>query len=108
MIFVTNPYDFWVSCNPRVLGCLLLGLSLVGGSASQPLPVVEKRCEPTSEFALPFPASGPNMIVAGPDGNLWFSGYPSIGVITTSGVVTLIPMPGISGTRALVFDRERN
>lgn len=48
------------------------------------------------------------MIVTGPDGNLWFSGYPAIGLITTTGIVTLISMPGISGTRALVFDRERN
>src|SRR5262249_38165424 len=49
----------------------------------------------TIEYPL---ASGsdPNQIVAGPDGNLWFTDLENktIGEITTSGKVTVYPIPG--------------
>ncbi len=47
------------------------------------------------EFPIPTPASRPYTIVAGPDGNLWFteSMGNKIGRITPTGVVTEFPVP---------------
>jgi streptogramin lyase len=48
-----------------------------------------------TEFPLPTPMSRPYTIVAGPDGNLWFteSNGNRIGRITTAGAITEFPVP---------------
>jgi streptogramin lyase len=48
-----------------------------------------------SEFALPVAASRPAKIVAGSDGNLWFTEYETgkIGRITPAGAITEFPLP---------------
>lgn len=50
-----------------------------------------------TEFAIPSTDSQPNQIVAGPDGNLWFTEDAGnggmIGRITPSGAVTMFPLP---------------
>ena len=66
------------------------------------LEALEDRCVPSTlnTFALPTAGSAPSGIVAGPDGNLWFTeaNTDKIGRITPSGVVTefAIPTPGSS------------
>jgi virginiamycin B lyase len=57
-----------------------------------------------------FPVSSPpSYIVSGPDGNLWFTpGFPGIGKISTSGVVTQVPIGTSDGAGALVFDKDGN
>ena len=45
---------------------LLAALALSGSSVAAPVGQI-------SEFSTPTPASGPEGIVAGPDGNLWFA-----------------------------------
>jgi virginiamycin B lyase len=57
-----------------------------------------------------FPVSSPpSYIVSGPDGNLWFTpGFPGIGKISTSGVVTQVPIGNSDGAGALVFDKDGN
>lgn len=45
-----------------------------------------------TEYAIPAPSTTPFSITTGPDGNLWFTnanGFPGVGRITTSGVITL-------------------
>jgi streptogramin lyase len=49
-----------------------------------------------TEFPLPTAGSPPTSIVAGPDGNLWFTetgGTDRIGRITTGGTITEFPLP---------------
>jgi streptogramin lyase len=49
-----------------------------------------------TEFPLPTAGSPPVSIVAGPDGNLWFTetgGIDKIGRITTGGTITEFPLP---------------
>lgn len=70
-----------------------------------------------SEFPLPSPGSRPYSIVAGADGNLWFteSNGNRLGRITTAGVVTEFPVPtpqsapyGIAvGADGLIWFTER-
>ena len=50
---------------------------------------------PIIEYKLPSTHSGPNFIVAGPDGNLWFTEITAnkIGRITTDGAITEFPVP---------------
>jgi streptogramin lyase len=66
------------------------------------LEAFEDRCLPSTfnTFALPTAGSAPSGIVAGPDGNIWFTeaNADKIGQITPSGVVTeySIPTPGSS------------
>jgi virginiamycin B lyase len=47
-----------------------------------------------TEFPIPTAGSYPSLIVAGPDGNLWFTELHGnkIGRITTSGVITEFPV----------------
>jgi streptogramin lyase len=88
-------------CDPAVLTILAMGLAcnvhsggngLAGGG--NPHPIVE--------FSIPTPASQPWVIVAGPDGNLWFTEWlgNNIGRITTTGTITefAIPSPSCEAT----------
>ena len=50
-----------------------------------------------TEFEVPFGLEGGQGIAAGPDGNLWFTGYNSIGRITTAGVAAAFPHPTATG-----------
>src|SRR5262249_11211114 len=46
-----------------------------------------------AEFPIPTPGSFPAGITAGPDGNLWFAAFRTIGRITPAGVITEFPVP---------------
>lgn len=48
-----------------------------------------------NDYAIPTPLSRPFQIVAGPDGNLWFTEFTGakIGRITPGGVITEFPLP---------------
>lgn len=52
------------------------------------------------EFALPNVASGPDEIVTGPDGNLWFAEtYRNrIGRISTTGIITEFEVPTVNSS----------
>jgi virginiamycin B lyase len=65
------------------------------------------RCQPTFEFSLPAPGAFPGRIVAGPDGNLWFTAFPGLGSMTTSGAAVLTALTG-SQARDLAFDKAGN
>jgi virginiamycin B lyase len=57
---------------------------------------LEPRLAPAaviSEFTIPAQGTVPNGITAGPDGALWFVGTNSIGRVTTSGNISLFPVP---------------
>ena len=47
------------------------------------------------EFRIPYPDAHPGAVVAGPDGNVWFtdSGTDALGRITPSGKVTEFALP---------------
>jgi virginiamycin B lyase len=49
-----------------------------------------------TEFPIPTPKSGPQLIAKGPDGALWFGEAQTkrLGRITTSGCITEFPIPG--------------
>jgi streptogramin lyase len=53
------------------------------------------RAQTFTEFPIPG-ESGTAAIVAGPDGNLWFSEYRKVGRVTPSGVITLFIPPSFS------------
>jgi streptogramin lyase len=46
-----------------------------------------------TEYSLPANGKVPGHIVAGPDGNIWFTDHGMIGRITPDGVVTEFPLP---------------
>lgn len=49
---------------------------------------------PTGTVTIfPVPGGSNGGIIAGPDGNLWFTGGVTIGKTTTSGTVTVYPLP---------------
>lgn len=69
-----------------VAGPALLFLVLAAGASGQTI----------TEFPLPGGSTAPFEIVAGPDGNLWFTEFssnPKIGRITTAGAITEFPVP---------------
>src|SRR5579884_1730912 len=79
----------------RTLRFLLPGLALcflAACGASPSAPAVQ-----IAEFSLPIAGSYPRGIVAGPDGNLWFTefafGANQIGRITPGGKLTEFPLP---------------
>jgi hypothetical protein len=57
--------------------------------------VMPATAETASIVEYPVPGSGPNGIVAGPDGNLWFTdaGHSSIDRFTMGGALTIYPLP---------------
>ncbi len=64
-----------------------------------------------NEYAIPTPASNPFRIVAGPDGNLWFTEARAakIGRITPSGLITEFPLPNpFSGVLELTAGPDGN
>src|SRR5262245_32963137 len=67
-----------------VVFCLMLWASPVGAQSG-----------PLTEFSLPSANSGPSGIVAGPDGNVWFTEISGnrIGRITPKGVITEFTIP---------------
>lgn len=71
--------------------------------AATPLPGV-------IEFPLPTPNSGPNAIVAGPDGNVWFmeTNRNTLGRITPAGQITEVPLPVASDNASIVFASDGN
>jgi streptogramin lyase len=86
-----------------------------GASRKLQVEVLEGRALLASTIEYPLASgSDPNQIVAGPDGNLWFTDLENsnIGVITTSGKVTVYPSgsPAIAITNgpdgALWFTQE--
>src|SRR5919204_3556093 len=81
----------WLGSSLVILAFALLTgapTALAGGSGSAPSVSV-------TEFPLPHPESRPYSIVAGPDGNLWFteSQGNAIGRITPSGDIHEFPLP---------------
>jgi virginiamycin B lyase len=82
---------------------LVLALGLVATARSLPAQIVE--------FPVPTAASRPYTIVAGPDGNLWFteSDGNRIGRITPSGVITEFPFVAAgSGPYGICVGRDGN
>jgi streptogramin lyase len=66
---------------------------------------------PIIEYAVPTANAGPQGIVAGPDGNLWFTEFNGnkIGRITTEGVITEFPIPTPnSGPRGITAGPDGN
>ena len=58
---------------------------------------------------FPTPRHGtPYSIVAGPDGNIWFTLTGEIGRVTPSGVVTELPLPTLGETRGITVGADRN
>lgn len=62
-----------------------------------------------SEFKIPFPKAEPNDVVAGPEGNVWFTeeGGPWLGRVTsaaqTSGRFERLDVPAPGGTQRIAF-----
>jgi virginiamycin B lyase len=54
-----------------------------------------------TEYPLPTDWSVPEGIAAGPDGNMWFTGYGAIGRITPAGAITEYPLPHGSGPKGI-------
>ena len=72
----------------------IAGIALCLALLAAPSPSAAQSVSITG-FPLPTAASGPAGIVAGPDGNLWFteSSGNRIGRITPAGVITEFPVP---------------
>jgi streptogramin lyase len=73
---------------------------------------LEVRCLlSVTEFPIPTPASGPDALIAGPDGNLWFleGNRNQVGRVTPAGDVTeyAVPTPN-SGLNALTVGPDGN
>lgn len=85
--------------------CLALVVSVIGGQTSPAGALSEDRVE-----AVANAINGPADIVAGPDGNLWFTnfGNRSIGRITTDGVVTTFGAGQINGPVAIAAGPDGN
>jgi uncharacterized repeat protein (TIGR01451 family) len=86
-------YFRFATC-PWKLPQLWYGLGLAMGLACAGTPsAIASAC--ITEYATPTTNSGPDLIAAGPDGNLWFteSSGNNIGRITTAGVITEFPIP---------------
>ncbi len=82
-----------------------------GGSVTAASAATGKIFSPgteTVEYSLP-KASEPEGIVAGPDGNLWFTDYRSgkIGKITTSGAITEYSLPSGSDPSGIAAGPEK-
>ncbi|MFN8516575.1 MAG: hypothetical protein U0232_28360, partial [Thermomicrobiales bacterium] len=84
---------------PRRILRILLALVVVANLAvlaGGPLTPQGAAADPTiDEFPGPPPVDGPTGIVAGPDGNLWFTlrSGNKVAKITTAGEVTEYPLP---------------
>lgn len=61
-------------------------------------------------FPLPVANSGPNIIEAGPDGNVWFleTGRNTLGRITPTGQITEVPLPVPAFNEPVVFGPDGN
>src|SRR5579885_3133497 len=79
-----------------VVGGSVVGPKLAGKGSPTPAGNTSNGGTPSiTEFAVPIANSDPEGIVAGPDGNLWFTEYQSskIGRITPSGTITEFALP---------------
>ncbi len=91
---------------PIVQRVRLLASSFVSAAICAPL-----LAQNVVEFPIPTPNSRPYTIVAGPDGNLWFteSVGNKIGRITPSGVITEFPVPtAASGPYGIALGPDGN
>src|SRR5437660_12256405 len=72
---------------------LLLSVLLLAGCSDNTPPA--KATGTITEFRLPTNASSPDGIVAGPDGNVWFTEKigNKIGRVTPQGTITEFPLP---------------
>src|SRR5436190_20165716 len=75
--------------------------------------VLEDRSVPSytvHEFALPNPDSVPDIIKAGPDGNLWFNegNQHELGRISPSGQITEVTLPASIGSGYFAFGPDGN
>jgi uncharacterized protein (TIGR03437 family) len=64
-----------------------------------------------NDYVIPTPGSNPFQIIAGPDGNLWFTeaGGAKLGRITTNGVITEFPLPNpFSGVLGITAGPDGN
>jgi virginiamycin B lyase len=74
-------------------------------------PITASAAPPIIEYALPTANAGPQGIVAGPDGNLWFTEFNAnkVGRISTDGVITEFPIPTLnSGPRGITAGPDGN
>ncbi len=73
--------------------------------------ITASAAPPIIEYAVPTANAGPQGIVAGPDGNLWFTEFNAnkIGRVTTDGAITEFPIPTpSSGPRGITAGPDGN
>jgi streptogramin lyase len=107
--------SWWSSCTRFLVVGARRGRAARSRSCLPRLEHLEVRCVPTvsiNEFAgAPYPGASPYDIVAGPDGNLWFTdfGANKIGRITPTGSVSeySIPTPS-SGPQGITLGPDGN
>ena len=83
------------------LAAAILGLALVLTA----LPASTAAPDPRAQGAA---NAYPLFIIAGPDGNLWFTAASGVGRITTAGVITLFSLPGGTGSIAIAAGADGN
>jgi streptogramin lyase len=90
--------------------CVLFLSLLIAPAAGSPSRGATRALGSVTEFPVPTPSSRPYQIVAGPDGNLWFteSDAGQIGKITPSGAITEYPIRKGSGPYGITIGPDGN
>lgn len=80
---------------PIPLAVLLLGTTVAAGSLGSAEIALASPTPTFTTFTTPTAASDPDQIVAGPDGNVWFTENTgnAIGRVTSAGTITEFPLP---------------
>jgi streptogramin lyase len=78
---------------PKLLVAPIVLAALVWVPAASAAPAVTGKFELGTEFEM----GGNNKIVAGPDGNMWFTleGTKDVGMITPAGLIREFELPGV-------------
>jgi len=89
--------------SPQINAVIVSGGGSASASATDPTTINTYPAGLITEYPLPTAGSGPNAIVAGPDGALWFTELSGsrIGRITTAGVISEFVIPTAVGPIAI-------